>query len=88
MSDAQFGVDVSNFILPPDLVGRVWKYIRSIQIAPPSEKLDAWVRTFQGDGVIFPDSRQALASTAGFTSLARLFAGGSIASSRPTEQRL
>jgi putative DNA primase/helicase len=39
--------DKDDFILPPALAGRVWKYLSAIRIAPSSEKLDTWTRTAQ-----------------------------------------
>ena len=47
MSDARANMDESNFILPPELAGKVWQHLSAIQIAPPSEKLDTWTRTAQ-----------------------------------------
>jgi hypothetical protein len=58
VSDAQVGAEVPNFILPPALAGRVWEYLRVIQIAPASEKLDTWTRTAQLiAGLTGPDFR-------------------------------
>jgi hypothetical protein len=44
VSDAHASRDGSSVILPPTLAKRVWEYLSAIQIAPPSEKLDAFTR--------------------------------------------
>jgi putative DNA primase/helicase len=47
VSDAHATTDGSRFTLPPDLAKKVWEHLRAIRIAPPSEKLDAWMRASQ-----------------------------------------
>jgi putative DNA primase/helicase len=55
--------DYSGFDLPPALARRVWEYLSAIEIAPPSEKLDAWTRTAQlVAGLIGPDFPQSEAA--------------------------
>ena len=59
MSEAHAGTDESNFIPPPALARRFWEYLRALQIAPPSEKLAAFVRASQLiAGLVGPDFPQ------------------------------
>ena len=47
MSDVQIGAEASNFILQPELAGKVWQILSAIRIAPASEKLAVWKHTAQ-----------------------------------------